>query len=235
MLSVIDTLHALRWACTLLGYGHELHVREFFEMLILRARQRPQQLDNFRAYYEAAAIRLCRKMRAGKTADAVVPGDHEQQTDEDDKQQNDKGAGKAKRQQQWGKWQSWQHREVGATEMMVSRSVPHLLIHPIQVSHRPMFRTLGSPCPGGGGTSRPDRRRGIHRTHLSFAWHSRPGEARDGRSSRQASSQSAPSSNMQVIRGHGHCICGTAQAVSYCAGRPGVGATSSRQLDLTPG
>ena len=49
MLAVIDALEALRWAFILLEYGHEFDVNELFDDFIQKARQRPQQLDNFRS------------------------------------------------------------------------------------------------------------------------------------------------------------------------------------------
>ena len=84
MLLVIDALQALRWAYTVLGYGHELHIQEIFELLILRARQRP---DNFRANYEAASRAsvqrdeswqdLERSIRCSQRWPPAVSGDHD--------------------------------------------------------------------------------------------------------------------------------------------------------------
>ena len=73
MLAVIDALEALRWAYVLLEYGHEFDVNDLFDDLIQKARQRPQQLDHFRSYYEAASWQLCQELRAGRTfAEAVA-------------------------------------------------------------------------------------------------------------------------------------------------------------------
>ena len=73
MLAVIDALEALRWAFILLEYGHEFDVNELFDDFIQKARQRPQQLDNFRSYYESASWKLCQELRAGCTfAEAVA-------------------------------------------------------------------------------------------------------------------------------------------------------------------
>ena len=72
MLAVIDALDALRWAFILLEYGHEFDIGELFDDFIHKARQRPQQLDSFRSYYESASWKLCRELRAGRTfAEAV--------------------------------------------------------------------------------------------------------------------------------------------------------------------
>ena len=67
MLAVIDALDALRWAYILLEYGHEFDVCALFDDFIHKARQRPQQLDAFRSYYESATWKLCRELRSGRT------------------------------------------------------------------------------------------------------------------------------------------------------------------------
>ena len=72
MLAVIDALEALRWAYILLEFGHEFDVCTLFDDFIHKARQRPQQLDSFRSYYESASWKLCRELRVGRTfAEAV--------------------------------------------------------------------------------------------------------------------------------------------------------------------
>ncbi|OLP77802.1 hypothetical protein AK812_SmicGene42098 [Symbiodinium microadriaticum] len=72
MLAVIDALEASRWAYILLEFGHEFDVCALFDDFIHKARQRPQQLDSFRSYYESASWKLCRELRAGRTfAEAV--------------------------------------------------------------------------------------------------------------------------------------------------------------------
>ncbi|CAE6912109.1 unnamed protein product [Symbiodinium sp. CCMP2592] len=72
MLAVIDALEALRWAFILLEYGHEFDINALFDDFIHKARQRPQQLDGFRSYYESASWKLCREMRAGRTFSEAV-------------------------------------------------------------------------------------------------------------------------------------------------------------------
>ena len=62
-----------RSAFILLEYGHEFDVNELFDDFIQKARQRPQQLDNFRSYYESASWKLCQELSAGRTfAEAVA-------------------------------------------------------------------------------------------------------------------------------------------------------------------
>ena len=58
---------ALRWAYILLEYGHDFDVGALFDDFIHKARQRSQQLDAFRSYYESASWKLCRELRAGRT------------------------------------------------------------------------------------------------------------------------------------------------------------------------
>ena len=67
MLAVIDALEALRWAFILLEFGHEFDICSLFDDFIHKARQRPQQLDSFRSYYESAMWKLCRELRASRT------------------------------------------------------------------------------------------------------------------------------------------------------------------------
>ena len=55
------------WAYILLEFGHEFDVSALFDDFIHKARQRPQQLDSFRSYYESASWKLCRELRAGRT------------------------------------------------------------------------------------------------------------------------------------------------------------------------
>ena len=50
-----------------LEYGHEFDVCALFDDFIHKARQRPQQLDAFRSYYESATWKLCRELRSGRT------------------------------------------------------------------------------------------------------------------------------------------------------------------------
>ncbi|CAE7666505.1 rlmN1 [Symbiodinium sp. CCMP2592] len=55
--------------CTKMG----LRAVGLFDILIQRARQRPQQLENFRAYYESTLWQLCTELRSGRTfAEAVA-------------------------------------------------------------------------------------------------------------------------------------------------------------------
>eukprot|EP00439_Symbiodinium_sp_Y106_P087416 s2_g51.t1 len=68
MLAVIDALEALRWAYILLEYGHEFDVNDLFDDFVHKARQRPQQLDNFRSY----SWKLCQELRAGHTFGEAV-------------------------------------------------------------------------------------------------------------------------------------------------------------------
>ena len=72
MLAVIDALEALRWAYILLEFGHEFEVSALFDDFIHKARQRPQQLDSFRSYYESASWKLCRELRSGRTFSEAV-------------------------------------------------------------------------------------------------------------------------------------------------------------------
>ncbi|CAE7917890.1 unnamed protein product, partial [Symbiodinium sp. KB8] len=72
MLAVIDALEALRWAYILLEFGHEFDVSALFDDFIHKARQRPQQLDSFRSYYESASWKLCRELRSGRTFSEAV-------------------------------------------------------------------------------------------------------------------------------------------------------------------
>ena len=62
----------------LVDYRPEHEVHNLFEVLELRVRQQASQLDNFRQYYESAALTWCTQMRAGLTfaeaAKVVIDG-----------------------------------------------------------------------------------------------------------------------------------------------------------------
>ncbi|CAE7455635.1 setd6 [Symbiodinium necroappetens] len=74
MLAVIDALNANRWALLLLEYGPEHEIDRLYDLLEQRARQRPQNLEQFRVYYEAAMWNLCMSLRAGKTFAEAAAG-----------------------------------------------------------------------------------------------------------------------------------------------------------------
>ena len=67
VLSVMDGIQSVVWAFILLELGEECDLQEFGEWCVAKARSRPQKLENFKQWWDAASWRIAMKMRAGLT------------------------------------------------------------------------------------------------------------------------------------------------------------------------
>lgn len=67
VLSIMDGLQAVTWAYILLEVGEEHHLHAYCDWCIAKARNRPQKLEQFKQWWEAASWRIAMKMRNGST------------------------------------------------------------------------------------------------------------------------------------------------------------------------
>ena len=67
VLAVMDGIMAVTWAFILLEIGEEHHLHTYAEWCIAKARSRPQKLEQFKQWWDAASWKIAMKMRAGST------------------------------------------------------------------------------------------------------------------------------------------------------------------------
>ena len=67
VLSIMDGVEAVVWAWVLLEIGEEHHCHAFGKWCISKARSRPQKLEQFKQWWDAAGWKISMRMRAGAT------------------------------------------------------------------------------------------------------------------------------------------------------------------------
>ena len=65
LLSVLDGIQAAKWAYILTQMGEESDISEFIEVMVLRARSKPERMAQFVVYWHAAMWRVAMDMRGG--------------------------------------------------------------------------------------------------------------------------------------------------------------------------
>ena len=67
VLSIMDGIEAVIWALILLEIGEEHHCHNFGKWCVAKARSRPQKLEQFKQWWDAAGWKISMRMRAGAT------------------------------------------------------------------------------------------------------------------------------------------------------------------------